>query len=112
LVEFALRLPRAMRVRGLSRKRVLKSVAADLLPETILRRRKHGFGVPLDRWFRGDLRSYVEGTLGTPDARVRSHINGDAIDAVLSQHSEGAANHGHPLWALLTLEVFLRREDW
>ncbi|HVL26713.1 MAG TPA: asparagine synthase C-terminal domain-containing protein, partial [Acidimicrobiales bacterium] len=112
LVELALRLPRSARVRGWSRKRVLKAVARDLLPPTILRRRKQGFGVPLDRWFRTDLRGYLEGTLGGPGARLRAHVDGAALDGILAEHAGGTANHGLTLWALLTLEVFLRREGW
>jgi asparagine synthase (glutamine-hydrolysing) len=112
LVEFALRLPRSARVRGLSRKRALKAAAADLLPREIQTRRKRGFGVPLDRWFRSDLRSYVEGTLGAPDARVRAHLAPEALDRMLGEHQRGVANHGHALWTLLTLELFLRREGW
>lgn len=112
LVDFALRLPRAARVRGLSRKVVLKRVAADLLPGQILRRRKQGFGVPLDRWFRTELKPYLESTLGSPEARVRSYLRSGPLDALLAEHQSGIANHGHPLWALLTLEMFLRREGW
>ena len=112
LVEFALRLPRSARVRGISRKRALKAAAADLLPREILGRRKRGFGVPLDRWFRSDLRAYVEGTLGAPDARLRAHLDPEALDRLLAEHQRGITNHGHALWTLLTLEVFLRREGW
>jgi asparagine synthase (glutamine-hydrolysing) len=112
LVEFALRLPRATRVRGMSRKRAIKAAAADLLPPEILDRRKRGFGVPLDRWFRTDLRAYVDSTLGAPDARVRAHVAGGPLDDLLAEHLGGVANHGHRLWSLLTLELFLRREGW
>jgi len=112
LVEFALRLPRAMRVRGLSRKVALKGAVNDLLPPDMLRRRKRGFGIPVDRWFRSDLRAYVQATLGGPDARVRGHVAPDALDAMLGEHQAGVANHGASLWTLLTLEVFLRREGW
>ena len=112
LVELALRLPRAARVRGFSRKRALKAAAADLLPPDILRRRKRGFGVPLDRWFRSDLRQYVDGTLGARRARVRSFVASAPLDALLQAHKSGGSNHGQALWALLTLEVFLDREGW
>jgi asparagine synthase (glutamine-hydrolysing) len=112
LVEFAARLPAATKAKGLSRKRVLKAAVADLLPPDILRRRKRGFGVPLDRWFRTDLASYLDAMIGTPSARVRSHLAAEPLDRLLTEHREGVANHGHPLWALLTLEVFLRREGW
>ena len=112
LVEFALRLPRSARLRGTVRKRVLKRAVEDLLPEELLHRPKRGFAVPLDRWFRTDLRPYYEGTVGSGEARLRSYVRPEALDALWSEHQSGAANHRDTLWTLLTLEVFLRREDW
>jgi asparagine synthase (glutamine-hydrolysing) len=112
LVDVALRLPDRTRVVGLSLKRALKRAVADLLPPTVLKRAKHGFGVPLDRWFRHDLRSYLDGMLASSGSRLRRHVAGDAVDALLAEHQRGVANHGHALWTLLTLEVFLRREGW
>jgi len=112
LIGYAARLPPRLKARGLSLKRVLRAAVADLLPREILRRPKHGFGVPLDRWFRDDLRGYVDRTLGAPDARVRDHLVPSAVNRLLVEHETGARNHGHALWTLLTLEVFLRRVDW
>ena len=112
LVEFALRLPDAARVRGLSRKRVLRAAVRDLVPTRIRRRRKRGFSVPVDRWMRGPLRPYLEATLASPSARLREHVDGAALDAMLGEHQRGPASHGHALWTLLTLEVFLRRQGW
>ncbi len=112
LVDYAFRLPPKTKVRGLALKRVLKHAVADLLPEGIADRRKRGFGVPLDRWFREDLAGYVEATLGSPDASVRCHLAGPALDRLLAEHRSGTRDHGHALWALLTLEVFLRKWSW
>jgi asparagine synthase (glutamine-hydrolysing) len=112
LLELALRLPPSCKARGLSLKRVLKAAVADLLPPEILGRRKRGFGVPLDRWFREDLADYLQATVGAPDARVRNHLVAGAVDRVLAEHASGTRNHGHALWLLLTLEVFLRRQGW
>ncbi len=111
LVEFALRLPAATKLRGLSLKRCLKRAVTDLLPPGLLNRPKHGFGVPLDRWFRKDLSSYVGGMLGS-GARIRQHLEPTAVDVVLAEHRNGHSDHGHVLWTLLTLEVFLRQHDW
>lgn len=111
LVEFTARLPPALKARGLSLKRVLKRSVAGLLPTEILRRPKRGFGVPLDRWFRSDLASYTDSTLGK-GARVREHVRGEALDELLGEHRAGRGNHGHALWTLLTLELFLRRNGW
>ena len=111
LVDFALSLPPSHKLRGMSLKRVLKRAMSDLLPREILDRPKHGFGIPLDRWFREDLAKYVDSMLGTPDARVRRHLDPDALDSILAEH-RGGRSHGNALWTLLTLEVFLRRQEW
>jgi asparagine synthase (glutamine-hydrolysing) len=111
LVQFASRLAPSLKLRGLSLKRVLKHAVSDLLPADILKRPKRGFGVPLDRWFREDLDTYAQSMLGS-GAHVRGHLNGAALDQLLAEHRCGAAAHGHALWTLLTLELFLRRYDW
>ena len=111
LLEFAARLAPALKIRGLSLKRVLKRALADVLPDAILTRPKRGFGVPLDRWFRNDLNSYTAAMLGSR-ARVRGHLNGAELDKLLAEHNAGGRNHGHALWTLLTLEIFLRAHGW
>ena len=111
LVEFASRLAPSLKTRRLSLKRVLKRAVSDLLPADVLNRPKRGFGVPLDRWFREDLENYTAGMLG-PGARVRAHVNGEALDQLRTEHRNGHASHGHALWTLLTLELFLRQQTW
>jgi asparagine synthase (glutamine-hydrolysing) len=111
LVEFAGRLPPSLKARGLSLKRVLKESVSDLLPPEILKRPKRGFGVPLDRWFREDLQTYTASALGA-GASVRAHVNSDALDLMLAEHRAGVASHGHALWTLLTLEIFLSEHGW
>jgi asparagine synthase (glutamine-hydrolysing) len=112
LLSFAAQLPPRFKARGMTLKRVLKAAVKDLLPAEIVDRPKRGFGVPLDRWFREDLKDYVAGTLGDEHARVKQHLEPEAVDRILAEHQAGQRNHGHALWTLLTLEVFLRREGW
>ena len=112
LTEFAFRLPAQLKSRGFRLKRVLKHSVSDLLPPELLNRRKQGFGIPLDRWFRDDLSAYVHATLGARDARVAQYLRAPALTGLLAEHQSGRRNHGHALWTLLTLEVFLRSQDW
>ena len=112
LASYAMSLAPSLKARGLRLKRVLKEATKDLLPPEVVGRRKKGFGVPLDRWFRGDLAGYVKSKLGLPGARVRAHLDGAALDRLLAEHKSGARDHGNAVWALLTLEVFLEREGW
>ncbi|MHB1834059.1 MAG: asparagine synthase (glutamine-hydrolyzing) [Solirubrobacteraceae bacterium] len=111
LAEFAIALPPQWKVWGPFLKTVLKLAMRDVLPWEILVRRKRGFGVPLDRWFREELRSYAGGLLGS-GARVRERVDQTALDRMLTAHMSGRENRGHALWALLMLELFLRNRDW
>jgi asparagine synthase (glutamine-hydrolysing) len=112
LAEYALRLPPGSKVRGLSLKRTLKAAVEDLLPPEILHRSKRGFGVPLDRWFRTDLRSYVEALLCVGKPHVYQHLDMGTIRSMVVEHLGGGANLGQALWSLVTLEVFLQHENW
>jgi asparagine synthase (glutamine-hydrolysing) len=112
LLDLAVHLPPRLKARGLTLKRVLKAAVADIVPKEILRRPKRGFGVPLDRWFREDLRGYVGSTLGAADARVKEHLVGAEVDRMIAEHDARVRDHGDALWTLLSLEVFLRREGW
>jgi asparagine synthase (glutamine-hydrolysing) len=112
LLALAFSLPPELKLRGLRRKCVLVDAIADLVPRPILRRRKRGFGVPLDRWFREDLRHYLETTVGASDARLRSYLGADFIGATIDEHMSGRRHNGQLLWALTMLELFLRREGW
>ena len=68
---------------------------------------KKGFGVPLDAWFRGELRDCLHDTLLAPGARSRSYVSQDHVARLIAQHQAGRANHGHKLWTLLTFERWL-----
>jgi asparagine synthase (glutamine-hydrolysing) len=107
LVEYAANLPPSYLRRGRLTKRVLRAAFADLLPAAIQRRGKMGFGVPLGTWFRRDLRDYLHDHL-VPSAQLHQWIDPVATRQLLDEHARGAADHGQRLWALLTLELWLR----
>jgi asparagine synthase (glutamine-hydrolysing) len=108
LMEFVASLPPGLKVRRLQMKYVLKRAFQDLLPPALLNRKKHGFGVPLGHWFRHQLRSYVEDTLLSPQARLRDFCNQEYIRLLFQEHVGGMRQHWDRLWILLTFEVWLR----
>jgi asparagine synthase (glutamine-hydrolysing) len=87
---------------------ILREAFADLIPDRINRRAKMGFGVPLDRWFRGELRDYVRDTLMASDARCHAYLDPSAVEAIVGRHERGEANLGQQLWCLLAFERWLR----
>jgi asparagine synthase (glutamine-hydrolysing) len=111
LMEFAAALPDRFRHRGRTLKWLLKRAFPDLLPPEIARRGKWGFGVPLPIWFRTHWRPLFESRVLAPDARVRAWLEPEPVARLWREHLRGGADHGHALWALLTLETWLRRRD-
>ena len=55
---------------------------------------------------------YLASTLRAPDARFKRFLVPERLERVLAEHDSGARNHGHVIWTLLTLEIFLRPEGW
>jgi asparagine synthase (glutamine-hydrolysing) len=109
LVEYAASLPPGYLRRGTQTKRILKHAFRELLPREILHRGKMGFGIPLGTWFRGSLREYLNDHLGK-GARLDEYLDRAAVDRILGEHLQGVSDHGHKLWALLTLEIWLRMQ--
>jgi asparagine synthase (glutamine-hydrolysing) len=110
VVEAAFALPPRLKMVGPWRKRVLKAALERDLPDEVLHRPKRGFGMPLDRWFREDLRALTESRLLGRGALVHDFLDREGIGRLWQQHQRGQ-DHGFVLWLLLTLEVFLRREQ-
>lgn len=108
LAVFAASLPDRLKWRGRSGKRLLKSVVGSHFPPGFTDRKKQGFAVPLDRWFRNELRGFL-GDVLAPTARLRSHVNGEQIDRLWREHEGGTRDHGSRLWTLATLELWLRK---
>jgi asparagine synthase (glutamine-hydrolysing) len=111
LVEYAATLPDAFKRRGARGKVLLKEVAAPLLPPEILARRKHGFGVPLGDWFRGELRPLVQDTL-LDRPRLGRRLRAEAVRQLWDDHLARRADRAHQLWTLLTLELWLRKHGF
>ena len=84
------------------------SVAATLLPAEILNRRKQGFGVPLDVWFRGNLRELFADTLLAPAALQRGYFQPAFVSRLVSEHLAGTRDHSWRLWQLVVFERWHR----
>lgn len=108
LIEWAFRLPDSLKLRGGTGKWILRETARDLVPRAILQRKKMGFGVPLDAWFRGRWKDPLRDALDSPDSRIRRYFRPEAVRRIIQSHLEGKAEAGQRLWLLLTFEFWLR----
>jgi len=109
LVEFAAQIPTALKLQRNTSKYILKRALQDILPPSVLNRRKHGFGVPVGRWFREDMADFVQGMLLGPRALGRGLFDVEAVRGIIESHVSGRRDLGHSLWTLLTFEMWMQR---
>jgi asparagine synthase (glutamine-hydrolysing) len=107
LVEWAFRLPGRHKVRGPG-KRVLRRALAPSFPRAAARP-KHGFDVPLGPWLRGPLRALLLDTLSPDAVRARGLLRERAVARIVDAHLRGRGDHSRKLFALMALEMWLRR---
>jgi asparagine synthase (glutamine-hydrolysing) len=108
LVEWAARLPAALKLRGGEGKYVFKSALEPYVPHDILYRPKQGFSVPLAAWFRAPLRERLDRALRGSVLRETGLFDGAVVDRLIAQHQSGSFDHSPALWTLLMFDAFLR----
>jgi len=109
LAQFVSTLPDNCRVKGLKTKWILREAGRSLIPGAILDRKKVGFRVPVNQWFRGPLKDYLCDHLKGADSKTRPYYDPQVLDRMMDDHIEGRQNHEKLLWALLNLEIWHRQ---
>jgi asparagine synthase (glutamine-hydrolysing) len=110
VVEFGASLPDGLRMRWGKGKVLLRRAMAGILPPSILARGKMGFGAPLGAWFRGDLSRLVEERLLDAGSPLYERLRPEPVAELLRSHMSARADLSPQIWALLTLESWLRQE--
>jgi asparagine synthase (glutamine-hydrolysing) len=107
-MEFVAGIPSQLKLKGSKTKFILKTAFKDFLPDAIFKRRKMGFGVPVSRWFRNELRDYVHEILLDPRTLNRGYFKREGIERLLNDHIALRYDHSAKIWALLFLEMWFR----
>jgi asparagine synthase (glutamine-hydrolysing) len=102
IVELANRLATPHKLKRGTGKAIVKQVAREVLPPEIVDRKKSGFGVPLDRWFRADVGMGAR-IAALPDAPSSDLFDRELLRRVVSEHRAGAHDHSELLWTALNL---------
>lgn len=111
VVDDSFATPPEHKLAGAVEKAVLKRAVADLLPQAILDRPKSGMLVPVQAWFRRDMKRWARGLLLGRRARIRPYINRELVREWLDYEGNLWPRHGVKLWLLATLEVWLQVND-
>jgi len=109
LVEYVAALQPSLRLHDNTLKYLLKKAAVDLLPAEILTRKKQGFAMPMDHWFRAELAGFAREVLESKRAQERNIFNPHFVHHLLHQHQNAhIVNHSSAIWSLLCLELWFR----
>ena len=103
-VEFAARVPHRMKIRGGEAKYILKKAVEDVLPRSIVYRRKMGFPTPLRAWLADGRSEPLLRDLSRSDGLVAAYLDTRAIGAMLDRHRSGAVDATDRIWRLLNLQ--------
>ena len=104
LVAYANGLPSQYKLKGMTTKHLLRRAAATYLPRPILERPKKGFGIPVAKWLRGELREPMLDLLSPARLAQAGLFAPTAVETLLREHLDGVRDHRKPLWTLLMFE--------
>ncbi len=110
LVDRIIRLPSSYKYGKGRTKRLLKASVAGRLPESILKRPKKGFGIPVARWLRGPLGPLLDRLLGRDRLEAQGVFQPAEVARRIEEHRSGARDHRKPLWTLLMFQLW--HEAW
>ncbi len=105
-IEFVLKLPVEMKLKGLTGKYILKKAMRGRLPDDVIDRPKKGFGMPVAKWVNGELRGLVRDTFSPERLKRRGLFNVDYVQRLLDEHESGLADNRKLIWTLLMFEMW------
>jgi asparagine synthase (glutamine-hydrolysing) len=105
-VEFAARVPQALKMRGRTAKYILKRAVENLLPGEIIHRKKMGFPTPLRQWLRKPEAAPLLKQLGDKHGLLAEYLDQRAVAHLLERHANGWEDATDRIWRLLNLQLW------
>jgi len=109
VLEVAAQMPLDMKLRGFTRKHVLRRIMKGVLPDRILNRPKKGFNIPVAKWFRHELKPLLQDTLSESKIRREGLFEPAAVQRMLDEHFSGQRDNRKHLWTLLVFQLWYDR---
>ena len=108
LVEMAARMPEDVKIRGGRLKHAMKAALSDVLPASILDRKKRGFGTPMGAWLKGDLAPVLRDVLSPESVTARGLFRPAEVARLIAAHESSREDGTDRLLALMNLEIWAR----
>jgi asparagine synthase (glutamine-hydrolysing) len=105
--DLALALPTKLKVRGLSKKRLLRQAAIPLIPSSILKARKRGFSIPAAAWLRGELEPFARELLAPERTRSQGFFDPRFVTGLIDDHVARRVDYSRQLWGLMSFSLWV-----
>ncbi|HEY8725350.1 MAG TPA: asparagine synthase (glutamine-hydrolyzing) [Gaiellaceae bacterium] len=109
VTNLALALPTRHKIRGLTKKVLLRKAAAPLLPREIVHGKKRGFSIPAAAWLRGELEPFARETLSRETLHRQGFFSPEVVGRLLDDHVAGREDRSRQLWGLLAFTLWHER---
>jgi asparagine synthase (glutamine-hydrolysing) len=109
LIEYAMGLPRNLKVKGSTGKHILKRALESVLPNDVLYQPKRGFGAPINEWFRGPDGDSLVKQIMNSSVRQRNFFDYSFVQRMADEHQRGTRDWSANLWCLLNLSLWYER---
>jgi asparagine synthase (glutamine-hydrolysing) len=106
LIETAARMPASLKVQGTRLRHIQRRAMRGQLPDEVFQRKKRGFGCPVGRWFRRELRELLRDTLAADVLRAGGLFDPSAVAAMIDAHEQYREDRSETLLALLTFQIW------
>ena len=109
IVEFSTRIPSEYKIKNKKTKFILKETFSDILPEKIMKASKRGFGVPIGKWFRGNLKNEFLKVTNQKFIEDQNLFNYEYIQKIFNEHQNKKEDKGRELWALFVFQNWYKK---
>ncbi len=109
VTNLAFALPTRLKLRGLTKKVLLRKAAEPLLPKEVVHGRKRGFSIPAAVWLRGELEPFARETLSPSSLQRQGFFQPEPVGRLLDEHVAGKQDWSRQLWGLLAFTLWYER---
>jgi asparagine synthase (glutamine-hydrolysing) len=107
--ELTFKIPSELKLKGFEKKYIFKKALEPYLPYEVLKHKKQGFGVPLEIWFKSELKDYMYSVLSNRNSTLYDYLNFSYVQEILNQHIKGVKDYSVKIWSILFFDEWLKQ---
>lgn len=109
LVEFSVKIPVELKLKGMTTKYLLKKVMEKYLPHEVIYRSKSGFGAPVRTWIRNEMNNIIENRLSKERIEQLGLFNYKEVHAIIKDNRDGKIDAAYTIWSLLAIDSWMKQ---